>query len=291
MISQIIISGLAVGSVYALMALAMSITYKASEIPNFAQGEMAMISTYIAYVLLVVQGISFIWAFFFSLLFAMVLGMALEFVFIRRAKEPNLLNLIIITLGFQMMLYGLAGWKWGADQRRLRMPFSESETYDLGGGIVVSQLGLATIGTAVVLMLIIWLFLRFTRLGLAMKASQQNAMAARINGIRTNRILSVSFGISSVVGAIAGMMVAPVTTLDPNMMWDPLLKGFAAAVLGGLTSLGGVVVGGYLLGIIENLFGFYISLEFKSVVAFLIIVIVLYVRPAGLFGRHYVRKV
>lgn len=291
MISQIIISGLAVGSVYALMALAMSITYKASEIPNFAQGEMAMISTYIAYVLLVVQGISFIWAFLFSLLFALVLGMALEFVFIRRAKEPNLLNLMIITLGFQMVLYGIAGWKWGADQKRLSMPFSESETYDLGGGIVVSQLGLATIGTAVVLMLIIWLFLRFTRLGLAMKASQQNAMAARINGIRTNRILSVSFGISSVVGAIAGMMVAPVTTLDPNMMWDPLLKGFAAAVLGGLTSLGGVVVGGYLLGIIENLFGFYISLEFKSVVAFLIIVIVLYVRPSGLFGHHYVRKV
>jgi len=291
MISQIILSGLAIGSVYALMALAMSITYKASEIPNFAQGEMAMISTYIAYVLLVVQGISFFWAFIFALLFALVLGMALEFVFIRRAKEPNLLNLIIITLGFQMMLYGLAGWKWGADQRRLRMPFSETETYDLGGGVVVSQLGLATIGTAVVLMLIIWLFLRFTKLGLAMKASQQNAMAARINGIRTNRILSLSFGISSVVGAIAGMMVAPVTTLDPGMMWDPLLKGFAAAVLGGLTSLGGVVVGGYLLGVIENLFGFYISLEFKSVVAFLIIVIVLYVRPSGLFGRHYVRKV
>jgi branched-chain amino acid transport system permease protein len=291
MISQIILSGLAIGSVYALMALAMSIIYKASEIPNFAQGEMAMISTYIAYVLLSVQGLPFYQAFVFSLLFALVLGITFEFVFIRRAREPNLLNLMIITLGFQMVLYGLAGWKWGADQRRLRLPFSETVTYDLGGGLVVSQLGLATIGTAALLMLIIWLFLRFTRLGLAMKASQQNAMAARINGIRTNRILSVSFGISSVVGAIAGMMVAPVTTLDPNMMWDPLLKGFAAAVLGGLTSLGGVVVGGYLLGIIENLFGFYVSLEFKSVVAFLIIVIVLYVRPSGLFVRHYVRKV
>ena len=114
---------------------------------------------------------------------------------------------------------------------------------------------------------------------------------ARINGIRTKRILAFTFGISSVIGAVAAMLVAPITTLDPTLMWDPLLKGFAAAVLGGMTSLPGAALGGYLLVIIENLFGAYVSLEFKSVVAFLLIIVVLWFRPSGLFARHYVRKV
>lgn len=290
MTGQLIINGLTIGSIYSLLALAMAMIYKASEIPNFAQGDMAMISTYIAYVILVIQGWPFWVAFVGSLAFALFLGMLLEFLFIRRAKEPNLLNLIIITLGFQMMLYGLAGWKWGSDQRRLSMPFSDSETISFGG-VVISHLGLATIITAAVLMLLLWLFLSRTKMGLAMKAVQQNAMAARINGIPKDRILAISFGISSMIGAIAGMMTAPITTLDPNMMWDPLLKGFAATVLGGMTSLPGAVVGGYLLGIIENLFGFYVSVEFKSVVAFAIIVLVLVFKPSGILGHHYVRKV
>jgi branched-chain amino acid transport system permease protein len=137
----------------------------------------------------------------------------------------------------------------------------------------------------------IYLLLNKTKLGLAMKASQQNEKAAQINGISTKRILAISFGISSMVGAIAGILVAPIITLDPSMMWDPLLKGFAAAVLGGMKSLVGVVIGGFMLGLIENIFGFYISIEFKSVVAFVIIVVILYFKPEGLFGKHYVRKV
>ena len=291
MIFQLLISSLVAGSIYALMGLAMSITYKASEIPNFAQGEMAMISTYITYVLLAVNGMPFYIAFLGTLLFAFVLGVLLEFVFIRRAKDPTPLSFIIITIGFQMLIYGLVGWKWGSDQRRLDLPFSEQEKIFEAGSVVITELNLATIVIAIVLMLAIYLFLQFTKLGLAMKASQQNARAARMNGVPTNRILAISFGISSVVGAIAGILVAPISTLDPTMMWDPLLKGFAAAVLGGMRSLPGVVIGGFILGIVENLFGFYISLEFKSVVAFLIIVLVLFFKPSGLFGRHYVRKV
>ena len=128
-------------------------------------------------------------------------------------------------------------------------------------------------------------------MGVAMKATQQNSMAARINGIRTKRILSVTWALSSIIGAIAGMLLAPVSTLDPNLMLDPLLKGFAAAVLGGMTSLVGAALGGYILGIIENLFGGYVSLEFKSVVAFMIIVLVLCFKPSGLFAKHYIKKV
>lgn len=290
MLAQIILSGLVVGSIYALMGLAMGIIYKASEVPNFAQGEMGMITTYIAFVIISVHGYPFWLAFFASIIFAFLLGVFFEFVFIRRAKQPSILNLIIITLGFQMVLYGVAGWKFGSDQRRLRMPFSDTEVYNFGN-IVISELGLATIAVAIILMLIVWMFLTNTRLGIAMKATQQNKMAAKINGIPTDRILSISFGISAIVGAIAGLFVAPVSTLDPNMMWDPLMKGFAAAVLGGFTNLPGIVIGGYLLGIIENVYGYYISIEFKSVVSLLIIVLVLWLRPSGLFSKHYIKKV
>lgn len=290
MIGQLIISGLVAGSIYALVALAMSLTYKSSEIANFAQGEMAMFSTYVAFVLLASSNISFIGAFLGALIFAFFLGFFMHYVIIRRAKEPSVLNLLIVTLGFQIMLYGLAGWKWGSEQRVLELPISRTETVTLAGA-TLSKLNLATILVAVALMLIIYCILRYTKLGLAIKATQQNEMAAKINGIPTKRIVAITFGISSVIGAVAGVMMAPITTLDPNMMVEPLLKGFAAAVLGGFNSLGGVVAGAFILGIAENLFGFYVSTEFKSIVAFLTIVVVLYFRPSGLFGTHFIRKV
>lgn len=290
MFLQLIISGLSFGSLYALIALAMVIIYKTSEVPNFGQGEMAMISTFVAYMLLVSYEHSFALSFLGALVFAAGLGAFLEFVFLRRAKEPNILSLILITLGFQMMLYGLASWKWGAEQRDLPFPVSDFDTISLGPA-VLSYLNAATLLITLVLMFLLFLFFRYTKVGIAMKATQQNAMAARINGIRTNRILSITWGMSSVIGAVAGMLLAPIATLDPNLMLDPLLKGFASAVLGGMTTLVGAALGGYMLGIIENLFGGYVSLEFKSVVAFGIIVLVLCFRPSGLFARHYVRKV
>jgi branched-chain amino acid transport system permease protein len=189
-----------------------------------------------------------------------------------------------------MVLYGVASWKWGANQRDLPFPVSDFDIVSLGPA-VLSYLNIATMLITLVLMFILFLFFRYTKLGIAMKATQQNAMAARINGIRTNRILSITWAMSSVIGAVAGIFLAPIATLDPNLMLDPLLKGFAAAVLGGMTSLVGAALGGYMLGIIENLFGGYVSLEFKSIVAFGLIVLVLCFKPSGLFARHYVRKV
>jgi branched-chain amino acid transport system permease protein len=290
MFLQLIVSGLSFGSLYALIALAMVIIYKTSEVPNFGQGEMAMISTFVAYTLLATHGFSFPVAFFFTLLFAALLGVFLEFVFLRRAKDPNILSLILITLGFEMILYGTASWKWGADQRDLPFPVSDFDIINLGPA-VISYLNVATLVITLMLMLLLFLFFRYTKVGIAMKATQQNPVAARINGIRTNRILSITWAMSSIIGAVAGMMLAPVATLDPNLMLDPLLKGFAAAVLGGMTTLVGAALGGYMLGIIENLFGGYVSLEFKSVVAFGIIVLVLCFKPSGLFAKHYVKKV
>jgi len=290
MLSQLIVSGLSFGSLYALVALAMVIIYKTSEVPNFGQGEMAMLSTFVAYSLLVTHGYSFAVSFVGAILFAAALGVFLEFVFLRRAKDPNILSLILITLGFEMMLYGLASWKWGADQRDLPFPVSDFDIVNLGPA-VLSYLNIATLLITLVLMLILFLFFRYTKVGIAMKATQQNAMAARINGIRTNRILSITWALSAMIGGVAGLLLAPIATLDPNLMLEPLLKGFASAVLGGMTSLVGAALGGYMLGIIENLFGGYVSLEFKSIVAFGIIVLVLCFKPSGLFARHYVRKV
>jgi branched-chain amino acid transport system permease protein len=290
MFFQLIISGLSFGSLYALVALAMVIIYKTSEVPNFGQGEMAMLSTFVAYSLLVTHGYSFAVSFLGAMLFAAALGVFLEFAFLRRAKDPNILSLILITLGFEMVLYGLASWKWGADQRDLPFPVSDFDIVNLGPA-VLSYLNIATLLITLVLMLILFLFFRYTKVGIAMKATQQNAMAARINGIRTNRILSITWALSSMIGGVAGILLAPIVTLDPNLMLEPLLKGFASAVLGGMTSLVGAALGGYMLGIIENLFGGYVSLEFKSIVAFGIIVLVLCFKPSGLFARHYVRKV
>ena len=290
MLPQLLVSGISIGSIYALIALSMVLLYKTSEVPNFALGDMAMICVYVALGLMVGTGLSFSWILLITLGFAFILGVFFEFAVIRRAKEPNIMSLIIMTLGFQLMMYGLAGWKWGADQRNFPLPISDSEAFNIGS-VSISYLNLSTIGITIVLLTLFYLFFKFTKMGIAMKATQQNPMAARINGIRTKRILALAFGISSVIGAIAAMLIAPITTLDPNLMWDPLIKGFAAAVLGGMNSLPGAVAGGYLLGVIENLFGAYISIEFKAVVAFLIIVVVLWFKPSGLFDRHYERKV
>jgi len=139
--------------------------------------------------------------------------------------------------------------------------FTDFDIVNLGHA-VVSYLNIATLFVALFLMFILFLFFKYTKVGIAMKATQQNMIAARINGIRANRILSITWGMSSFIGAVAGMMLAPIATLDPNLMMDPLLKGFAAAVLGGMTTLVGSVIGGYILGIIETLFGGYVSLQF-----------------------------
>jgi branched-chain amino acid transport system permease protein len=286
---QMLVSGIAVGSSYALLGLSMVLIYKTSEVPNFAQGEMALMTAYVTYMVIEFYGFPFYVAFPGALLFALLLGCFLEFAVLRRAKEPNILGLIVITIGIEMVLLGLVSWKFGADPKTMQFPISPYDSVVLGD-VFISSLEMLTLVVALIIMIILFVFLRFSRLGLSMKATQQNKVAARIMGIRTNRILMVTWGISSMVGAVAGLLISTIT-MQPYMMWDPMLKGFAAAVMGGMTSLPGAVFGAYLLGIIENLFGGYISIEFKSVVAFVIIVLVLCVKPSGLFARHYVKKV
>jgi len=286
---QMVLSGIAVGSSYALMGLGMVLVYKATEVPNFVQGEMALLPVFIAYMLLASYGLPYYIAFPATLIFAFFLGCFLEFAVLRRAKEPNVLGLIIITIGLEMLLLGFVSWKFGAEQHAMPFPIS---TYDsiIIGDIFISTLDMLTLVVALIIMLILFLFFRFSRIGVAMKATQQNENAAALMGIKTHQIRMITWGISATVGSVAGLLIAPVL-VDPYMMWDPMLKGFAGAVVGGMTSLPGAVFGAYIVGVVEHLFGGYVSIEFKSVVAFAVIVLVLCFKPSGLFARHYVKKV
>jgi len=286
---QMIVSALAVGSSYALMALAMVIIYKTSEVVNFAQGEMALASAYFTFMLLEIYGFSFISAFILAFVFSLILGAVLEFAVLRRAKEPNLLGLIIITIGMEFIILGLVSWKFGADQQVFPFPIGPYDSIEIAGTFI-SNLELLSFAIAILVMGVLFVFYRFSKMGMAMKATQQNPIAARIMGIRTKRIMMLTWGISAMVGCVAALLTAPIL-LEPFMMWGPMLKGFSAAVLGGMTSLPGAVAGAYILAIVENLFGGYISIEFKAVVAFAMIVLVLWFKPSGLFARHYVKKV
>ncbi|MFO7665676.1 MAG: branched-chain amino acid ABC transporter permease [Desulfobacterales bacterium] len=286
---QMVLSGIAVGSSYALMGLGMVLIYKASEVPNFAQGEMALLPVFVAYMMLSSYGLPFYIVFPVTLLFALLLGCFLEFAFLRRAKEPNVLGLIIITIGLEMLLLGFVSWKFGAEQRTMPFPISSYDSIVIGD-IFISTLDMLTLVVALIIMLILFLFFRYSKIGVAIKATQQNENAAALMGIKTHRVRMITWGISSVVGCVSGLLIAPII-VEPYMMWDPMLKGFAGAVVGGMTSLPGAVFGAYILGIVEHLFGGYVSIEFKSVVAFAVIVLVLCIKPSGLFAKHYVKKV
>lgn len=289
-LGQVLFGGLAVGAIYSLIALAMVIIYKTSEVLNFAQGDMAMMTTFFAFSLLTINEIPFHQAMPLALGFAVALGAAAEFLFVRRAKEPNVLGLIIITLGIEMIVFGLASWKWGGDPKDLPVPISPYDVV-MAGGVIMSHLELISIAVSAAVILALYAFLTHTKTGVAMKATQQNRPVARLMGIRVRRIQMFAWALSGGVGGLAGLLIAPAGTVDPYMMWDPMLKGFAAAVLGGMTSLPGAALGGAIMGIAENLFGFYVSTDFKSVVPFAIILLVLAVKPSGLLARHYVKKV
>jgi branched-chain amino acid transport system permease protein len=290
MLPQLIVSGLATGSLYALLALGLVIIYKTSNVLNFAHGEMAMVNTFIAFTLLETLHIPYFEAFLLAIIGSFLFGALMEIVLLRPARNPTPLGLIIITLGAQQVLYGTAGWIWGYDTKIFPSPLSDIKVHRLGR-VVLSEANLWILTASIVLMVALLFFFRYAKLGIAMRAISQNVTTARLMGIRAPWVLSLTWAFASALGAVAGMLVAPITFLDPNMMLNPLLKAFAAATLGGMNSLAGAVVGGGSLGILENLVGGYLMPELKDSVAFFVIVLVLCLRPSGLLGRHYRRRV
>jgi branched-chain amino acid transport system permease protein len=289
MLAQQIVSGLATGSLYALAALGLVLLYKTTDIVNFAQGEMAMVTTFVSFTFMSAIGMSFGPAFFLALLFAIAFGMITERVIMRPAGKLPHLSQIIITLGLFLIFRGAASMFWGESPRAYPIPV-EGEPINVAS-IVFTPNNLFVVGVTIFLMLGLFLFFKYTKVGLAMRAVAMNVTTSRLMGIKVGPVNSYTWAASAVLGGVAGMLIAPVTFLDPGMMGEVQIKAFAASVLGGFTSLPGAVVGGLLIGVIENLIAGYISAELKTTLIFLLIIIVLYVRPAGLFGTKFVKKV
>jgi branched-chain amino acid transport system permease protein len=288
---QQVVSGLATGGIYASLALALVMIYQATEVVNYAQGEMAMFSTYLAWSLLN-HGVPYWAAFFATLALAFVGGLLIERVIVRPVEGKSVLTVVIVCIGLLVILNSLAGWIYSYVIQPFPSPFSKAPIHI--GRVVFGGHDLGVIAVTLVMLILLYAFFRYTTLGLAMRAAAQNPSSSRLCGIRVGWMLALGWGLAAVVGAVAGMLVAPVIFLEPNMMGGILIYAFAAATLGGITSPFGAVVGGFLVGVIENLAGTFIPFigtELKLTVALLIIVIVLLVRPSGLFGHAVVRRV
>jgi branched-chain amino acid transport system permease protein len=288
---QQVVSGLATGSIYASLALALVMIYQATDVVNFAQGEMAMFATYLCWSALG-AGVPYWGAFVATVAIAFLGGILIERLVIRPVENAPILTIVIVTLGLLVICNSVAGWIWTYVQKPFPSPFP-ARPLRLGS-VVFGAHDLGELGVTLVSLVLLFLFFRYTPLGLAMRAAAQNPVSSRLAGIRVSWMLALGWGLAAVFGAVAGMMVAPILTLEPNMMGGIQIYAFAAATLGGFTSPVGAVVGGLLVGVVENLVGTYvrfIGTELKLTVALAMIIVVLLVRPSGLFGRSHVRRV
>jgi branched-chain amino acid transport system permease protein len=284
---QQIFSGLAAGAIYASLALALVMIYRATDLVNFAQGEMAMFSTYIAWTL-VNAGLPFWAAFVVTLVASFLGGMTIERVIIRPVENAPVLAAVVVTIGLLLIFNALAGWLFTYTLQEFPSPFPDRTLF----GALMTTRDLGVIGVTLVMLFLLFVFFRFTATGLAMRAAAQNPESARLCGIPVGRMLAIGWGLAAAIGATAGIMVAPVLFLDPNMMGGVLLYAFAGALLGGITSPVGAVVGGLIVGVTENLVGTYlIASQLKLTVALGLIILVLVFRPNGLFGTAIVRRV
>jgi branched-chain amino acid transport system permease protein len=277
---QQILAGLAVGGIYASLALALVMIYQATEHVNFAQGEMAMFSTYIAWSL-INAGLPYWAAFVLTILISFAAGVVIERVVIRPI-QGSVLSVVVVFIGLLVILHSLAGWIYTYTQKPFPSPMPDVAVM----GVNLQEL--AAIGVTLVVLCLIFAFFRWTPLGLAMRAAAQNPESAVLVGIHVGWMLALGWGLAAAVGAVAGMMVAPKLNLDPSMMGSVLIYAFAGALLGGISSPGGAVVGGFAVGVLENLVGTYVPVvgnELKLTVALILIIGVLIVRPSGMFGQ------
>jgi branched-chain amino acid transport system permease protein len=282
-----ILSGLATGGIYASVALALVMIYQATHLVNFAQGQMAMFTTYLAWALLQV-GVPYWGAFAITVVGAFVLGVAIERIVIRPVENSPILAVVIVFIALLVIFNSVAGWIFSYTIKPFPSPFPAEPLF---GNSYVSSHELGSTAITLVVLLLLFAFFRFTPLGLAMRAAAQNPVSSRLVGIRVGWMLALGWGLAAAIGAVAGMMVAPTVFLEPNMMGGILLYAFAGALLGGIDSPGGAVLGGFIVGVLENVVGAYVGTELKLTLALVVIIGVLVVRPSGMFGKVNVVRV
>ncbi|MGE5272542.1 MAG: branched-chain amino acid ABC transporter permease [Verrucomicrobiota bacterium] len=290
---QYVVVGLANGGVYATLALALVLIHRATGIVNFAQGEMGMFCTFIAWSLITHHGIPYWWAFTTTLVIAFLGGAATYKVIIQPLSRTGELTVVMATIALLIILNGLAGWIWAPDVKFLESPFPLKVVHV--GGVVMNVQDLGVIGVSLLCVAIVFVFFRFTRLGLQMRAAAVGPGTSRLLGIRVSMMLAIGWGLAAMLSAVSGMMAAPFVAFDPNFMLLILTYAFAAAVLGGIDSPVGAVVGAFIIGIgISLLSGYassFLGTELQLPLALAVLMLVLIVRPAGLFGQVVVRRV
>jgi branched-chain amino acid transport system permease protein len=289
---QLILSGVIVGSVYGLIALGFVLIYKATDVVNFAQGELMMIGAYFCYYLIITYHVPFIPAFLMTLLFSALLGILIEFLILRPMIGKHVFSVIMVTVGLATLLRSLVGLFWGHDTYRFPAPFSDKAIHVLGLSILPVEL--ATALAALVMFILFYLFFKYSKLGLAMRATAFDQKSAFLMGISVRKIFSLSWVLASVVASIGGIFLASVSSLQTNMSIIGL-KVFPAVVLGGIDSVAGAILGGLIVGLTENLAGGYLSKVFgsgvKELSAFFILLLILMIRPYGLFGKKEITRV
>ncbi len=288
---QQVVSGIAIGGIFASLALALVLIYNAMGLVNFAQGEMAMLATFVAFAL-ISRGMSYWIALPVTLVLAFGGGIAIQRVVIRPVERAPILTLVIITLGLATLLNGLAGFIFGYVPRSFPSPFS-TETIGMLG-VFISYRDLGVIAVSGLVLLAVYLLLQHTTVGLTLRAAAHHPEASRLLGVQVSWMLALGWGLASAVGAVSGIMVAPILLLEPNMMQSIIIYAFAAAVLGGIESPLGAVLGGVIVGITVNLAGAYLPLvggDLQLAVGLAIIIVVLIIRPNGLFGKAAARRV
>ncbi len=287
---QIIVSGLIFGCIYGLVALGMILIFKTTDVVNFAQGEMSMISTFICFVFLSRLGLGYIPSLLLALVFAFIFGALIYLLFMKHVQTAHHLNQMVLTLGLFLIINGVVGLIWG--YHPTSFPTAVVGEPIKIGSVFISPNEIFIVSITFVLMALFYLLFKYSKIGLAMRSSATDIMAAKLMGIKVSVVFMATWAVGAVLGGVAGILTAPITFLSPHMMFDVLVMAFASAVLGGFISLPGAIVGGLIVGIFENLVSYYVAPEMKLVFTFVLIILVLYIRPQGIFGGvKYVKKV
>ena len=287
-ILQLVVSGISQGCVYGLIALGFVLIYKATEMVNFAQGDLMMVGAFVAYTFLEILGWPYVAGFAATAFVMMLIGVLIERLFMRRMLGEPPFAALMLTIGLGFLLRAIAGSIFGGEPRSIATPYGGG-VFDLGGLIVGYENVVIVLGTALLCGLL-YLFFRFTRVGIAMQAASQNQLAAYYVGIPVKRILSLVWALSALIAAVAGMLIAPVALIDPQLGFIGV-KAFAAAIVGGFGSLPGAIVGGLIVGVAEQFAGLYLPPGFADTSAYVILLLVLLARPEGIFSTMQKKKV